>query len=326
MITRFANHTQASLPPAMNALGIALLLALCIAPWFGGQFLIHLAVLTALNVVMVNGLALIGRSGQLSLSHAAFAGIGAYVAVLGAQLTGVGFITSTIIGMLVTGIIALALGWVILRLKGVYFVLVTFAFGELVRLVLLDFADITGGANGITNIPPAELFGFVFDSRTKFFGLALVVALGSIAIMRALFRKPIGHAIDAVATNPGLAESTGLNVHRLQVFAFVAGCMLAAMGGVLQARYIGFISPESFNTSISVGFIIMLVIGGRNSTWGPLVGAVVLTPLPELFRGAVQTQHIFYGGALIVILRFLPGGLASLSARWTQRRNEGAAQ
>ena len=326
MVTRFANHTQASLPAVINALGLALLFALCLAPWFGGQFLIHLAVLTALNIVMVNGLALIGRSGQLSLSHAAFAGIGAYVAVLGAQLTGVGFVASTLIGMLMTGIIALSLGWVILRLKGVYFVLVTFAFGELVRLVLLDFADITGGANGITNIPPAQLFGFVFDSRSKFFGLALVVALGSIAIMRALFHRPIGHAIDAVATNPGLAESTGLNVHRLQVFAFVVGCMMAALGGALQARYIGYISPESFNTSISVGFIIMLVIGGRNSTWGPLVGAVVLTPLPELFRGAVQTQHIFYGAALIVILRFLPGGLASLSARWTQRLNEGAGQ
>ena len=112
-----------------------------------------------------------------------------------------------------------------------------------------------------------------------------------------------------------LAESTGLSVHRIQLLAFVCGCLLAAAGGALQSRYIGYVSPESFNTSISVGFIIMLVIGGRRSVWGPLVGALVLTPLPELFRGAVQTQHIFYGAALILILRFLPGGLASVPQR-----------
>ena len=118
-----------------------------------------------------------------------------------------------------------------------------------------------------------------------------------------------------MADNPALAESTGLNVHRIQLLAFVCGCLLAAAGGALQSRYIGYVSPESFNTSISVGFIIMLVIGGRRSVWGPLVGALVLTPLPELFRGAVQTQHIFYGAALILILRFLPGGLASVPQR-----------
>jgi len=88
--------------------------------------------------------------------------------------------------------------------------------------------------------------------------------------------------------------------------------VLAGLGGVLIARYIGFISPESFNTSASVAFITMLVIGGRKSLYGPVLGALVLTPLPELFRGAVQTQHMFYGAALILILRFLPGGIASV--------------
>jgi branched-chain amino acid transport system permease protein len=88
--------------------------------------------------------------------------------------------------------------------------------------------------------------------------------------------------------------------------------MLAALGGVMTARYVGFISPESFGTGASVAFITMLVIGGRKSLWGPMLGALVLTPLPELFRGAVQTQHIFYGTALILILRFLPGGLAGV--------------
>ena len=299
--------------PALYAAGWLALAALVIAPWLvPSQFLVHLAVLAALNVISVNGLALISRSGQLSLGHAAFIAVGAYVSVLLSMHAGVGFLLGTVGGMLATGLVALVLGWVILRLRGVYFVLVTFAFGELVRLVLLDLGTLTGGANGLTGIVSAELFGFVFDTRTRFYGLALTLAVVSTFCMYRLFRNPLGHAIDSVANNAALAESTGMNVHRLQVFCFVAGCLLAALAGSLQARYIGYISPESFNTGISVGLIVMLVIGGRHVVLGPVIGAIVLTPLPELFRGAVQTQHIFYGAALILILRFMPGGLASI--------------
>lgn len=298
--------------PAVNIVALIVLAVVALIPWFSSQFVLHLAVLTALNVLIVNGLALISRSGQLSLGHAAFMALGAFISVLTAAHLGLSFVPSALVGIAGTALVAFGLGWVILRLRGVYFVLVTFAFGELVRLVLLDLSDLTGGANGIASIPPAEILGFVFDSRAKFYGLALCAALASCLFMRGLFRKPVGHAIDAVADNPALAESSGLSVHKLQLFSFVVGCGLAAAGGALQARYIGYISPESFNISISVGLIIMLVIGGRTSAWGPLVGAIVLTPLPELFRGAVQTQHIFYGAALILMLRFLPGGLAEL--------------
>lgn len=303
--TSMNSHTSGKTP-----LYLALLAVIVIVPWFSGPFILHLAILTALNVLVVNGLALIDRSGQLSLGHAAFMAIGAYAAVLTGMNSGLPFLLSTAIGILLTMLVALVLGWIILRLKGVYFVLVTFAFGELVRLVLLDFSGLTGGANGITSISPVEVLGFAFDTRSRVYGLVLLVAIVSTLLIRKFFHKPIGHAIDSVANNAALAESTGLSVHRLQVLAFALGCGLAALGGILQAHYIGYISPESFNVGISIGLIIMLVIGGRSSYWGPLIGAMVLTPLPEFFRGAVQTQHIFYGAALILILRFLPEGLA----------------
>lgn len=294
---------------------LGLLVLIVLWPWFSGPFVLHLAVLTCLNILIVNGLAIVGRSGQLSFGHAAFVALGAYASVLLSSALGWNILLSGLAGMVIAALFAAMLGWVILRLKGVYFVLVTFSFGELMRLALLDWSELTGGANGIANIKPADIFGFVFDTRARFYALALVVAIVSIWMMKKLFSSPLGQSIDAVADNPALAESTGLSVHRIQLVAFVMGCAMAALGGVLQARYIGFISPESFNPGLSVAFIIMLVIGGRKSVWGPLVGALVLTPLPELFRGAVQTQHIFYGAALILILRFMPGGLISLTER-----------
>jgi branched-chain amino acid transport system permease protein len=302
-------------PIGMRALGCAVLALVVAAPWFAGSFVQHLAILSCLNVIAVAGLALISRSGQLSFGHAAFLAIGAYVSVLSGQRLGFGPWLSGLLGMAAAGLIAALLGAVILRLRGVYFVLVTFAFGELARLALLDWPDITGGANGITNIPPIAFFGSPLDTRPKFYAMAAAIALLSILALRAVFRKPLGHAIDSVAQNPALAESTGLSVFRIQLLVFVAGCALAALSGFLQARYIGYISPESFNTSVSTGLIIMLVIGGRDSVWGPFIGAIVLTPLPEFFRGAVQTQYVLYGAALILIMRFLPGGLASLRHR-----------
>lgn len=299
----------------MSRFGLGLIALIALAPWLSGPFILHLAILTCLNVLVVNGLAIIERSGQLSFGHAAFAAIAAYGSVILSTQFNFNILLSSLIGIALSGLAAFLLGRVILRLKGVYFVLVTFSFGELMRLVLLDWPELTGGANGIAAIAPMEILGFVFDSRPKFYGLALAFALASIIFIRHFFNRPLGHAIDAVADNSALAESSGLSVDRLQLVAFVIGCVIAGLGGVLLARYIGYISPESFSPAMSVAFITMLVIGGRRSVWGPLIGAVVLTPLPEFFRGAVQTQHIFYGAALILILRFLPGGLFTLLQR-----------
>jgi branched-chain amino acid transport system permease protein len=309
----------------LRLIGLAILVAIAAWPWFSGPFALHLAVLTCLNILVVNGLAIIARTGQLSFGHAAFAAIGAYTAVILSIQAGWNVLIAAMAGIALSAFAAFLLGWVILRLKGVYFVLVTFSFGELTRLAALDWSELTGGANGIANISPLTLFGFAFDTRGRFYVLALVVAILSLLLMRRLFSSNFGHAIDAVHENAALAESSGLSVHKIQLLAFVVGSSLAALGGILQARYIGFVSPESFNTSVSVAYITMLVIGGQRSVWGPLVGALVLTPLPEFFRGAVQTQHIFYGAALIVILRFLPGGLASLAKRF-RRARVGVAQ
>ena len=282
----------------------------------GNPFYIHLAVLICLNIIFVNGLALINRTGQLSFCHAAFMGMGAFVAVICTTRFHTPFFISVFAGVAASMLIAFLLGAVILRLQGVYFVLVTFCFGELFRLVLLEGGDFTGGANGIANIPPASLFGFTFDSKLSFYCLAAVCAFASIVLLIALFKTPKGNSLDAVGDNPDLAEASGISIQGSQMFAFVLGSAFAGFAGALLAHYLGFVSPESFNQHISVAAIIMLVIGGRGSVLGPILGALIMTPLPELFRSAIETQNIMYGITLILVLKFLPMGLVGIGSKF----------
>jgi branched-chain amino acid transport system permease protein len=292
------------------------LLVLFALPLFtSSPFYMHLAVLVCLNIIFVNGLSLLSRTGQLSFCHAAFMGMGAYASVMATTQWHAPFLLSVALGVAVAAAVAYLLGSVILRLQGVYFVLVTFCFGELFRLILLVGGSHTGGANGIANIPPASMLGFAFDTKTSFYVLAAVCAFASIVLLIALFRTPQGTALDSVGDNQELAEASGISIQRTQMFAFVLGSAMAGFAGALLAHYLGFVSPESFNQHISVAAIVMLVIGGRASVLGPILGALIMTPLPELFRSAIETQNILYGITLILVLKFLPGGLVGIATK-----------
>lgn len=294
------------------ARGIAAAIVLALPLLCSNPYYVHLAVLVCLNVVIVSGLFVLMRAGQLSLCHAAFIGVGAYTSVLVSASLRVPFLAAALVGVALAALLAFVLGAIILRLRGTYFVLITFAFGELFRLCLLQFESLTGGANGISAIPPAAIFGFVFDGKKSFYCLAAGLAVAALLFLALLFRLPKGHALDAVGENPDLAEASGLSVHRTQLFAFVTGSIMASLGGAFLARYVGYISPESFNSQASFAVVIMLVIGGRKSILGPVLGAIVMTLLPEVLRGAVQMQNILYAVILILMLRFMPQGLARL--------------
>ncbi|PLP98469.1 branched-chain amino acid ABC transporter permease [Cupriavidus pauculus] len=300
-------------PGTGTLLRAAGMIALALAPLVAGDpFTIHLAILVCINAIVVSGLTILSRAGQVSLCHGAFVGIGAYVAVFTGMGANLPFPVAVVAAMMAGGVCAFLLGAIMLRLSGVYFVLVTFAFGELVRLGLLEWDTVTGGANGIAGIPAATLLGYSLEDKPAFYAVVALVTVGVTALLAILLRSPAGQAVDTVGENPALAESSGVSVRGTQLFAFTASGVLAGLGGALTAYYLGYISPESFSLHLSTAVIIMMVVGGRKALLGPLVGALVMTPLPELFRGAVQTQTIFYGVALILMLRFLPQGLASL--------------
>lgn len=293
--------------------GLAILLMLLLVPLgIDSIFYIHVGNLAFLNAVMVLSLSLIARIGQLSLCHAAFGGIGAYTTALLGQKLGVPPLLGILAGCLVAGMAALAIGAVILRVRGVYFVLVTFLFGQIFVLAMLNYESLTGGANGIVGIQPIVVFGVNLSAPANFYYLALGVAVAVFLFLRALLRSQTGRAFASIEENLQLAECSGIDTKHYQLMAFAIGSAIAGLGGALLAHYIHYISPETFTFWESVAYIVMLVVGGRTSLVGALIGVAFITPLPEVLRDAEAFQNIIYGGILIVVLLFLPNGLVSL--------------
>jgi branched-chain amino acid transport system permease protein len=281
------------------------------------QFLIHVGTMVCFAAIGAASLHLIIRTGHVSLGHAAFLGIGAYTSVYLVMRMGVPFPVAWLAGGLAAGAVALAIGPVILRLTGKYFVLVTFLLGEIMRMVYVDWLDVTGGANGIPDIPPpAPLFANV----TAYYYLALGAAALAFAFCARLLASEIGRAVDSIREGEKLAECAGVPVIRTKVTIFVIACVMVGLDGALLAHYLKYISPSNFSIIESLNYVVMNVIGGMTTLIGPVLGAIFLVVLPELLRGYVELQQILFGAVLIVVMAFLPTGIAGLGTRLRRRR------
>jgi branched-chain amino acid transport system permease protein len=312
----------------LRAVVIALaILAAVLLPWLApNQFYIHLGTIACLNLMLVLGLAIISRAGQLSMGHAGFALVGGYVSALLCMKAGWPAVVGVLAAGLVAAVTSAVLGWIILRLRGVYFVLVSFSFGQIAVLLALDMSDITGGANGLVGVPPLSIFGHALVSKPDFYPLALACVLATLLFTWLLYRSPFGDMMAATAENQRLTESSGVDTHVTQVVAFMIGSGIAGMAGALSVHYFQFISPDSFTFWESVSYLTMLVVGGRAGVLGPVIGVVVLTPLPEMLRATQGLQLIIYGGVLVLCLLFVPDGLASIPRRLSAWRSTDAAK
>ena len=300
---------------AVSALVLVAIAAAWLVPTFvRGNFWLHLLDMTLINAVMALGLNVILKTGQVSLAQAAFMAIGAYAS---AQLTvklGLPFLIGFVLAGVISAAVALALGRTILRLKGVYFILFTFALNEFIFLLSKDAAFLTGGNTGITGIK-APILPFIdgpLASKAAFYYFVLAVFLICVAMLAVLYRSPLGRAMDAVRESELLAESTGYNPARIKLIAFVIGSFIAGIGGSLFAHFLRYIAPFNFTFWESVNFLLMNIIGGSFSLTGPIIGAFIITPLPELLRDYLLWQQVFYGVILMLFMRFLPDGVVSI--------------
>lgn len=293
----------------LGVLGILLVLW----PLFVNEaFFLYIATVVLLYTIGAASLHLVLRTGHLSLCHAAFMGLGGYTSALLTTRLGWPFVPAFLASGLLPAAVALLVGPIVLRLRGVYFVLITFTFGEVVRLVFNEWQSLTGGADGIFRIPPP--FPFLADKRAYYY-FALIMATLCVGIVARLLASQTGRYVDAIRESERLAQSSGVPILRFKVMIFSIACGLVGLQGSLLAHYIHFIAPGSYTFNESLNLLVMNVIGGMGSLLGPLIGAGFLTSLPELLRGWVELQRVLYGVVLILVMLFVPGGLMELGRR-----------
>ncbi len=307
------------------ALGALLAVTATAPAWVWNPYHLHTLIMAGIFAVLALSLnLLLGYTGQLSLGHAGFFGIGAYATGL---LT-VKLEWSPWLGLAAATALPAAAGWVIgrlaLKLRGAYFVLLTISFGGVTSLVSVNWMDLTNGPLGLPGVPPVEIAlpGLpVVSLRSKgaYYYLVLVAVVSSYLLCLALIRSRIGRALIALRENETLAESVGINGTHYLVLAALISAGMAGFAGGLYAHYTRFVSPEVFLFGYTVTMLIMVVAGGKGTLAGPIVGAVIFTVLPEALRALTswQWQMLVYGIVLIAVLFFMPRGIVpTLHERW----------
>jgi branched-chain amino acid transport system permease protein len=294
-------------------IAVACAVALVGWPWLTeDKFLHHVGVLICITAIAAASLHLIIRTGHVSLGHAAFMALGAYGSVLTVTRLGLSWPAGLAVGTAAAAALAATVGPIVLRLTGKYFVLVTFLFGEVVRMAIVENAWLTGGSNGIFDVPPPHP---ILLSNRAYYYLALIFAVFGVGFCARLLACEFGRAIDSIREGERLAECSGVPVIRVKVTVFIIACALAGVAGALQAHYIRYVGPESYSVVQSLNLVAMNVIGGMTSLTGALLGAVFMVTLPELLRGYVSLQQILFGAILFATMAFIPGGLIEIFHR-----------
>ncbi|WP_027571563.1 branched-chain amino acid ABC transporter permease [Bradyrhizobium sp. WSM1743] len=315
--------------------------------WLRDPYLLNALITTGIFVIGAMSLnLLLGFTGQLSLGHIAFFGIGAYVSAL----TSLGFdiglpggfrlvhapwppIIGLMLAILVAGLCGYFVGLLSFRVRGAYFVIVTISFAEVVRLVALNWVELTQGPLALTNIPSIALplpgFGeLTLRTKMQNYYLVLAVALIAYLLIARLVHSHFGRAMRGLMENETLAVSVGIDVTRTLTIAAVISAAIAGAAGSLYAHYIRIIDPEVFAFINTVTMVIMVISGGKGSLAGPVVGGLIFGLLPVALRPvmAPEAQWIAYGGVLIAILFVLPRGIVpSLAQRFSRRRSKATA-
>ena len=281
------------------------------------SYLLH--ILTMVNIYAILALSLnllVGYTGLLSLCHAAFYGVGAYIGALLMVEAGVGFWMALLLSVMGTTAMSFTISVQALRLKGDYFVLASLGFQVIVFAVLYNWAALTNGPYGISGIPKPTIIGVEISSPMAYFVFTGVFAVICVAILHFIGHSPFGRVLKTIREDELAALALGKNVASFKMRAFAIAAGFAAVPGVLSAGYLRYIDPTSFTIMESVFILSIIIIGGTGNTVGPILGTVLLLFLPEALRFlgmpdaiAANIRQIIYGLVLIIMLRFRPQGL-----------------
>jgi len=256
---------------------------------------------------------LMGYAGQISLGHASFFGLGAYISGVATTRYGLDPWLCMFLGICVSAVVAVIIGAPSLKLRGHYLAMATLAFCIIVTTVFNENVTLTGGPDGLAFIPGIALFGHPLDSITKYYYFVWGIVLAVLLVCLNVIRSRVGHGLRSIHDSELAASSVGVNVAKYKVHVFVWSAVMASFAGSLYAHYLNFINPSSFNLFVSIKLLIMIVLGGMYSLWGGIVGAVLITFLGyEWLHYFEDAEVVVYGLIVLVIIIFVPGGLASL--------------
>jgi len=292
---------------------IAALILLVLPFGINNNYYLHVINLAGIYSLITLGLNLLsGYTGQVSMGQAGFFAIGTYVSALLALNAGFPFLPAAFIALIAAGICGSIIAVPAMRLSGPYLVLATVGFGEIVRLILLNWVPVTKGAAGLTGIPLPSFLGLRISSEKEFYYLIFTfVALGTYVAYR-LAHSKIGRTFAAIREDELACGAMGVPVNRYKTAAFVLSAIYAGMAGALYGVFSGVASPDNFTFDDSVAFLCMSVIGGNRSITGAIIGSFMLTGLSEALRALQAYRLIIFGGILIFTVIYMPQGLVGV--------------
>lgn len=304
---------------------IAAVLLIALPFLLNNQYLLTVVVKIGCYAIFAMGLnVLTGYTGLVSLGHAGFVAIGAYTASLCAVKLGMNFFPAMLLGMLLAGVVGVILGLPTLRVSGNYLSIITLGFGEIIKMIAMNWSSVTNGTLGVKNIPKPSIMGFSFTIANKglyYLTLAFVVLTALFCIM--LVKSKTGRALQAVKGDSMAATMMGINITSYKILAFVVSACICAMGGALYATLIGYMDYNTFNFDVSTMILSMVILGGMGTIRGMFVGAALLIALPEVSRFLMEYRFVLYGAILVVMMRFRPQGIlgwkSTLPYRLTKR-------
>lgn len=300
---------------------LALAAVIALAPLLlANNYAYDVAIQVALNAIVCVGLnLLIGYAGQISLGHAGFFALGGYCSAILAVRYGWPVWLSLPTACAAVGLMAFLVGRPTLRLKGHTLAMATLGLGIIVSIVLSTEDRLTGGPDGMA-VPPLALFGWAVQGERVWYWLAGAVLMLTVWLALNLIESPTGRALRGLHGSEVAAETVGISSARYKLQVFVLSAVLAALAGALTAHYAGFITPAKASFMHSVELVIMVVFGGMASVFGAVVGAAVLTVLPQLLTVLKDYEMMVFGAVLVGTMIFFPQGIVPTLARWWGRR------
>lgn len=295
---------------------ILILIAMALPQFVENRYWLHLANLAGIYAILTLSLNLLtGCTGQFSVGHAGFYGIGAYTSAVLTVKLGLPVWAGFVCAGLMAAFFGVLIGIPTLRLKGLFLGVATMGFGEIMYQIFVNWESVTNGTKGITGVPAPSIGPIVIDSYAKYYYLILFFVVITTILILNLIDSRVGRAFLAIRENEVAAEAMGINSTRYKVLAFTVSAFFAGIAGALYAHEVRFISPESFMAAESSTILAMVVVGGIGHLPGSILGAIALTIIPEFLRSVGDIRLVIYGAAIVAIIIFAPEGFGGLLDR-----------